>query len=140
MTVVRKAIRQVSDNVDIIVSEGARLTELINDVLDLSKLEAGKFELKKGPTSARDIINRAVSATAALVEQKDLKLFLDVDRSLPRMTADRDRLIQVVINLISNAVKFTDSGSITCGAFQRHDGSSSAFGTRASASLRRTFP
>jgi len=115
------AVRQVSDNMDIIVSEGHRLTALINDVLDLAKMEAGKHEWNMTSVSVEDLIERAVSATRALIEQKDLGLHLHVDASLPNVNGDRDRLIQVVINLISNAVKFTDAGSITCGA-SRKDG------------------
>jgi CheY-like chemotaxis protein len=68
----------------------------------------------------RDVIDRATSATASLFETKKLQLVRDVDPDLPAVTGDQDRLIQVVINLISNAVKFTDAGSITCSA--RRDG------------------
>ena len=113
---VQGAVRQVSDNIEIIVSEGQRLTSLINDVLDLAKMEAGKHEWHMTSLTVAEVIDRAVSATAALVEQKELALSLEVEASLPHVTGDRDRLIQVLINLISNAVKFTDAGSITCGA------------------------
>ena len=62
-----------------------------------------------------------MAATASLFEAKKLKLVRDIEPDLPAVTGDQDRLIQVVINLISNAVKFTDSGSITCSA-RRDDG------------------
>jgi signal transduction histidine kinase/DNA-binding response OmpR family regulator len=117
---IRRAIRETEENMNIIVSEGERLTTLINDVLDLAKLEAGKIEWKMQPISITEVIERATAATSALFEQKGLKLIKDIeggmhdDALLPEIMGDRDRLIQVVINLISNAVKFTERGSVTC--------------------------
>jgi CheY-like chemotaxis protein len=63
-----------------------------------------------------DVIDRATAATSSLLEQKGLRLDKDIQPDLPAVTADTDRIIQVVINLISNAVKFTDAGSVTCRA------------------------
>ncbi|MDP8981107.1 MAG: GAF domain-containing protein [Acidobacteriota bacterium] len=111
--------RQVIDNLNVVVSEGERLTKLIDDVLDLAKIEAGKFSWNLESLSVQDVIERAVAATASLFEAKKLALLQRVESGLPEVTGDRDRLIQVVINLISNAVKFTDSGSITCSAALR---------------------
>ncbi len=112
-------MQQVEDNLKVVVSEGERLTKLIDDVLDLAKIEAGKLEWHMEPTSVAEIIDRATAATASLFEQKGLRLVTDVAPDLPVVTGDRDRLIQVVINLISNAVKFTDAGSVTCRAARR---------------------
>ncbi len=111
---IQKAIKQVGDNIDIIMSEGERLTALINDVLDLAKLEAGKIEWKSEPISVAQIIDQATAATWALFEAKKLKLFLEVEEGLPEIVGDRDRLVQVLINLISNAIKFTEKGSVIC--------------------------
>ena len=111
-----RAVRQVSENIDIIVAEGERLTALINDVLDLAKIEAGKVEWHMQPLLVSDVIERATAATAALFERKRLELIKDVEVGLPQIVGDRDRLIQVVINLISNAVKFAEQGSVTCRA------------------------
>jgi len=116
---VQQAKRQVIENLDVVVSEGERLTKLIDDVLDLAKIEAGKFTWNMGSVSMKDVIDRAVAATASLFEAKKLKLIRNVDPDLPTITGDQDRLIQVVINLISNAVKFTDAGSITCSAHRQ---------------------
>jgi signal transduction histidine kinase/CheY-like chemotaxis protein len=113
---VQKTIKQVIDNLHIIVSEGERLTTLINDVLDLAKMEAGKIEWKREPLAVTEIIDRATAATSSLFEQKNLEMKKMIGPELPEIVGDRDRLIQVVINLISNAVKFTDQGSITCSA------------------------
>ena len=111
---IHKAIRQVEDNIDIIMSEAERLTALINDVLDLSKLEAGKIEWKADPVSVAQVIEQATAATSALFEAKRLELVTDIEEELPEIIGDRDRIVQVVINLISNAVKFTEKGSVTC--------------------------
>ena len=115
---VQQAKRQVIENLEIVVSEGERLTKLIDDVLDLAKIEAGKFTWNMTSLSAKDVIGRAVAATASLFEAKKLDLVQDIAPDLPAVTGDQDRLIQVVINLISNAVKFTDAGSIVCSAHQ----------------------
>ena len=111
---VKKAINQVKGNVDIIMLEGTRLTDLINDVLDISKMEAGKIEWEMKWLSMDKVVKRAISTTSYFFEQNKLKLIEDIDYELPLIMGDEDRLIQVVINLISNAVKFTEKGSITC--------------------------
>ncbi|MBM3774897.1 MAG: PAS domain S-box protein [Acidobacteria bacterium] len=113
-TRVKRASKQISDNLDIIVSEGERLTALINDVLDLAKIEAGRVEWDLRPTSLANIVERAVSATQSLAEQKHLPVVSRLEPDLPIIIGDQDRLIQVVINLVSNAIKFTESGTITC--------------------------
>ncbi len=113
---VARAKRQVDENIGIIITEGERLTTMINEVLDLAKMEAGKTEWHMAPTSAGEIIERSISATSSLFEEKGLELVTEIEPSLPTVNADTDRLIQVVVNLISNAVKFTDSGTITCRA------------------------
>ncbi len=117
---VRATIQQIEDNLKVVVSEGERLTKLIDDVLDLAKIEAGKLEWKNEPVAIADIVDRATSATASLFEQKGLRLVRDVAPDLPEITGDGDRLIQVVINLISNAVKFTDAGTVSCRGYRRN--------------------
>jgi len=111
-----RAMRQVSENLGIIVEEGERLTTLINDTLDLAKIEAGRMEWRREPVEVAEVIARATSATASLLTGDGPEMIVDVEPGLPAPIGDRDRLIQVVINLISNAVKFTPSGSITCAA------------------------
>jgi signal transduction histidine kinase/DNA-binding response OmpR family regulator len=117
---VQQTIQQVQENLQVVVGEGERLTKLIDDVLDLAKIEAGKLEWHMEPVTVQDVIDHATAATSSLLEPKGLKLVKAVDSTLPAITGDRDRLIQVVINLISNAVKFTDAGSVTCRAVRRN--------------------
>ena len=113
---VQQAKTQVIENLNVVVSEGERLTKLIDDVLDLAKIEAGKFTWNMQSVSISEVIERATAATASLFEAKKLNLIRNIEPGLANVTGDQDRLIQVVINLISNAVKFTDAGSITCSA------------------------
>ena len=118
----KRAVHQVRENLQIIVSEGERLTSLINDVLDIAKIEAGKIEWRMQPTVISEIIDRAISATSVLAQNSGLEIIRDIEPDLPEVICDRDRLIQVVINLLSNAIKFTDSGSITCRVYQQDTG------------------
>ncbi|NJK35691.1 MAG: response regulator [Oscillatoriales cyanobacterium SM2_2_1] len=111
---VQRAVRQVGENIEIIVSEGMRLTKLINEVLDIAKMEAGKLEWHMEQLDIIEVVERALAATSALFLQKGLEPIRDLPDSLPSVMGDRDRLIQVVINLISNAVKFQAQGSVTC--------------------------
>jgi signal transduction histidine kinase/DNA-binding response OmpR family regulator len=116
---VTQTVQQVSDNLNVVVSEGERLTKLIDDVLDLAKIEAGKLEWHMEDVSIADVVDHATAATSSLFEQRGLQLVKDLQPDLPPINGDRNRLIQVVINLISNAVKFTDSGSVTVRASRR---------------------
>ena len=106
-----RAMRQVSDNIGIIVEESERLTSLINDTLDLAKIEAGRMEWRREPVDVAEVIARATAATASLLAATGTADDRGAwSRTCPPLVGDRDRLIQVVINLISNAVKFTPAG------------------------------
>ena len=111
---VQRAVKQVGTNLNIILAEGQRLTTLINNVLDLEKIEAGKMEWHMDQVNLVHIIEQAAAATATLFDHKRLKLSKDIPFDLPDLLGDKDKLIQVLINLISNAVKFTEQGSVTC--------------------------
>lgn len=115
---VKRTMKQVSENLNVVVSEGERLTTLINDVLDLAKIESGRMEWNMKPVFIQDVIGRAISATSSLFEQKKLKLKKGITEELPLISGDEDKLIQVVINLLSNAVKFTDKGQVSIEAYQ----------------------
>lgn len=114
---IKRTMKQVSENLNVVVSEGERLTNLINDVLDLAKIESGRMEWHMKPIFLQDVISRAIASTSALFEEKDLKLEKNIAADLPLISADEDKLIQVVINLLSNAVKFTDKGKVTVEAY-----------------------
>lgn len=106
--------RRICTNLDIIVHEGERLTRLINDFLDLARIEAGRMNWNDQRVSPSQILKRAASAVSALFAQNsDLRLVVDVPDDLPAMTIDPDRMTQVVINLLNNAAKFTMQGHVT---------------------------
>ena len=113
---VQKAVKQVKGNIDIIIAEGERLTNLINGVLDVAKMEAGKVDWHMAPISVSAVIERAAASTQSLFEGKEVKFVIEVEEGLQEIQADQDRIIQVLVNLISNASKFTDEGSVTCKA------------------------
>lgn len=113
---VERAVKSVGENIGIIVAEGERLTALINDVLDLAKIESGRMDWKMEVLDANELIERSAAATFSLFANKPVELHKIVVDDLPAIVGDKDKLIQVVINLLSNAVKFTDEGSVTCRA------------------------
>jgi len=93
---------------------GESLMEILNDVLDHSKIEAGKLALVLSPTSLHSVAMSAAALFRARAETKGLTLTLDIDAEVPDgVVADGPRLKQVLLNLLSNAVKFTERGGIT---------------------------
>jgi len=96
-----------------IYSSGQHLLALITDILDLSKIEAGKMEMQFADVNLGDLINSAMSTAVGLVKDKSIRLMQIVPPNLPAVRADTTRIRQVIINFISNASKFTESGSIT---------------------------
>jgi PAS domain S-box-containing protein len=113
-----RAIQQVMRNLDIIVTEGQRLTALINDVLDIAKMEAGEVEWRDEEVVLDDVVRRSAAATAALFDAKSLPLLTESGPE-PLIVRGPHRLEQVVINLLSNACKFTDAGWVTVRIEQR---------------------
>ncbi|MGE5404314.1 MAG: ATP-binding protein [Candidatus Saccharibacteria bacterium] len=111
-----RAVQQINENLEIVIDEGHRLTNLINDLLDIAKLEAGKIEWKMNPVAMGDLITKSMEATGPLFKQHGVIGVIDIEFGLPMVVADHDRLEQVMINLISNALKFTETGSVTCRA------------------------
>ncbi|HEY6610394.1 MAG TPA: sensor histidine kinase, partial [Pseudomonas sp.] len=92
----------------IIVKESERLTRMINQVLDLAKLESGRAEWHSAALDLTEVIEDAVATTSQLLQEQGVQLSLDLPAQMPPVLADRDRLLQVLLNLISNAAKFCD--------------------------------
>jgi PAS domain S-box-containing protein len=95
-----------------------RLIRLINDILDISRIEAGKMEIKLAPLSVAGAVDRAVRELSGYASQRSITVTVDLPLTLPRAMADGDRLQQVLVNLISNAIKFSGAGtqvSVTAG-------------------------
>ena len=110
---VQRAVAQVRGNADIISRESRRLTTLINNVLDLAKIEAGKVEWHMERLALRAVVEQALEATRGLLDAKPVvRIRFEPGDGVHEVIGDRDRLVQVVINLISNAVKFTPRGEV----------------------------
>ncbi len=97
----------------VIERNGRRLLALINDILDLSKIEAGRMELSLGHVQVNDLVQEMIQTVTPLAEEKGLVLQVDVAPDIELVT-DGEKLRQILLNLLSNAVKFTDEGSVRC--------------------------
>lgn len=93
-----------------ISEESDRLGRLINDLLDLSRIESGRMAWNEGPCSLADIIGTSVEGISLLARHKAIEVTTSLAEGLPDLRGDRDRLVQVMTNLLSNAVKFTPPG------------------------------
>ena len=101
------------DNIKNILESGEGLLVLINEILDFSKIEAGKLTLEKSAFSLEDLLSRAINLNALKAHDKGLELILNIEKNIPpKLVGDSYRLQQVIVNLISNAVKFTEVGTI----------------------------
>ncbi|GKU26259.1 sensor histidine kinase [Clostridium folliculivorans] len=109
-------INKISENIEIIISESERLTSLINNLLDFSKLRSDKIDWKVEKTDLREIISKGILISYSLLDNKDLELNDEIDENIPFVYVDKNKILQVIINLISNAIKFTERGKIICRA------------------------
>jgi signal transduction histidine kinase len=103
----------IRDTLERVKANGQHLLGLINDVLDLSKIEAGQLTLSLGNYSMGDVVQAVVSAVESLASEKKLALKATVPADLPPGRGDERRLTQVLLNLVGNAIKFTDEGEVS---------------------------
>ena len=98
---------------EIVRSSGDALLHVIDDILDYSKIEAGKLELEREPLDLRDCVERALEIVAPRAWEKEIELGCLIDEDAPAgIIGDASRLRQVLLNLLSNAVKFTEKGEV----------------------------
>jgi signal transduction histidine kinase len=107
---VPERIESVLERVD---RNGRHLLTLINDVLDISKMEAGQLTLSFNDYSMKEIVNNVIVAVESLGAEKNLTLRAEVASDLPVGKGDEQRITQVLLNLVSNAIKFTDEGEVS---------------------------
>jgi PAS domain S-box-containing protein len=112
------------ENIGIIHTSAQHLHRVINDILDLAKVDAGKFDLyEESGVDPRDIVEGSVAFVAERAKQAGLSLAMQIDDGLPLLVADPLRLKQILLNLLSNAVKFSEpGGTIVAAARQASDG------------------
>ncbi|HEU0199260.1 MAG TPA: PAS-domain containing protein [Burkholderiaceae bacterium] len=114
--VMRRAREQLEpkqyENLEKILASGQHLLGLINAILDLSKVEAGRIEIAAVETELAPVLDQCVRTVEPLVKSETVTLVKDFDSALPRLLVDEEKLRQIVINLLSNAAKFTARGSI----------------------------
>ena len=99
-----------ADSLEMINTSGKHLLELINDILDISKIAAGEFELEFAPLSALQVADSALRMIESAAGDGDITLVPDLDPAADSMVGDRRRILQILVNLLSNAVKFTPDG------------------------------
>src|SRR4030095_13107912 len=108
---------------DAISSSGRTLLTLINDILDLSKIEAGKLELQYEPVSVARLVEEIQKLFSIKAGEKSVGLFTEIDPKLPRgLMLDEVRLRQVLFNLVGKALKFTENGSVKIRAWAEYSG------------------
>ncbi|MGQ9865923.1 MAG: ATP-binding protein [Pseudanabaenaceae cyanobacterium] len=117
----QKLQAKIEQNLGVVMAEAERLAALVDDVLDEAKMTVGKFAWQMATLDLKEVLERAIAATSSLFENGPLLLHTDIAPDLGTLTGDRNRLIQVVVNLIGNAVKFTPAGSVTCRAYRQGD-------------------
>jgi signal transduction histidine kinase/CheY-like chemotaxis protein len=103
-------------DIKLIEENGQYLLGLINDILDLSKIEAGKLTIQPTATEVESIINGVIATGIGLIKDKPVQIRPQIEDDFPPVWADPMRLRQILLNLVSNAIKFTDSGTITVSA------------------------
>jgi signal transduction histidine kinase len=102
-----------------IAASGRHLLNLINDVLDISKIESGSLRLfVEDDVDLNEGAQHVADAARALLATKPVRLALDIDKDLPQMVGDKRRITQIMLNLVSNACKFTSTGSVSISLHQ----------------------
>lgn len=108
----RTALQKALSDMEVMAAEGERLGRLVNDVLDLSKLEAGRLRLSFEAVDVPALVAGAIQATSTLYQGRHILMVPDLPDDCPDAWGDQDRLLQVLVNLVSNAIKYTERGEI----------------------------
>ncbi|MDD5167604.1 MAG: ATP-binding protein, partial [Syntrophales bacterium] len=105
----------------IIHDHACRLGRLIDDLLTLSNLEQGETEMHMESISLREIVNNLLPIVKSKADEKNLPIILEIPEDLPPIHGDRDKIVQIILNILDNAIKFTASGKITLGAYRAEE-------------------
>lgn len=105
---------QQTDYVNKIYNAGRRLLDVVNDMLDFARIDAGQMQINKKPFDLTELLEQISTVAAISAEERNIELVFRIDRSLPsRLIGDENRIAQVLSGLISNAIKFTPEGAVT---------------------------
>ncbi len=107
---------EVNADLEMMVSSGRRLSHLVNDILDFSKMNKNKVELQYKLVSLYEVVNSAVHVSRALINNKPINIINEVSPKVPLINVDENRLQQILLNLIGNAIKFTQKGRVIISA------------------------
>ena len=105
-----------ADMVRTMHKSGRRLLVIINDILDLAKMESGKMTAELAPADVREVVEDVAAANRARADEKALPIVIDIEEGMPRFVTDEGKVFQAITNLASNAIKFTERGAITISA------------------------
>lgn len=104
------------------VEEAVRMNGLINELLDIAKIESGKFKISNDRFNIASVVRRAVNSMKNIAEREGIRLEPVIDGQLPNLEGDRDKLTQVLINLLSNSIKFTPRQGLVCVFAEKTEG------------------
>ena len=108
--------KRMESQLSMIISSGKRLTELVENILDFSKLKHNSLEVEVQQVDLYELVNVVIAICQPLVDEKPIKLRNHISNVLPSVSADRNRLIQILYNLLGNAIKYTDEGEVIISA------------------------
>jgi len=108
--------KKMQYNLSMVVSSGRRLSSLVNDILDFSKLKNKDIELKTASVDIKELVNIVIAISKGIIRGKNIELRNDIGADIPPIEGDENRLHQILLNLVSNAVKFTETGEILISA------------------------
>jgi signal transduction histidine kinase len=112
----------MDNDLRLIQKNGQHLLHLINDVLDMAKIESGRMNLNIETCNMNDVMEDVIRITSSLANEKNIALYIDPESDKEaEITVDRTRLRQVLINLVNNSIKFTDKGSVSVRATREKD-------------------
>ncbi len=111
--------KSIVEDLEVILRNSQHLSRLINDILDLSQINAGQMAIVKEETDLPELIGEAVSSVQLLYESRNLYLRTDIQSALPKICCDRTRIVEVLLNLLSNAGRYTEQGGVTIRASKK---------------------
>lgn len=104
------------EDMELLITIGRRMTHLLGDLLDVVRLKEHRIELRQGPLSIQSVVPGVIAMLQFMAERKPVRLHMEIPESFPQVMADEERLVQILYNLLHNALKHTEEGTITVSA------------------------